>query len=106
MAAAEDALVAREEEELRRAIQISKREAEERVKQENARAKAEKKLRQEEEKRIAEVDRMRESAHKLRDAGLVTKRKGGRGKVRHVPSGRRSCPAGLTATIVTEDGMQ
>ena len=44
MAAAEDALVAREEEELRRAIQISKREAEERVKQENARAKAEKKL--------------------------------------------------------------
>ena len=81
MAAAEDALVAQEEEELRQAILISKREASERAKQESARAKAEKKLREQEEKRIAEVDRMRVNACKVRDAGLVAKRKGARGKV-------------------------
>ena len=81
MAAAEDALVAQEEEELRQAILISKREASEHAKQESARAKAEKKLREEEEKRIAEVDRMRENARKVRDADLVAKPKGRRGKV-------------------------
>ncbi|EJF61435.1 hypothetical protein DICSQDRAFT_170187 [Dichomitus squalens LYAD-421 SS1] len=80
MAAAEDTLVAREQDELRQAILISKREAEQQQKEARAQAKVAQRLRQADAKVLASVDRLRQDARKAHEQDVVARRTGSQPK--------------------------